>query len=448
MKRISKIITFTILTVLMMLNMGISALAAGASMPGTEVVRAGDNIVVYLYVNDSGKYGLEGSLSYDASQVTLTGVQCNIAGWKVEQNGNMLLMYDDQMTNPINGNVLVLTLNFKVSANIATGANIKISVNNLVATDGSAESNLGTASYNATVKKPLSTNANLSALSVTGYNLSPAFAAGTTSYDIGEVPFEVSSLDIKYTAEDGGARVNVYGNNLAVGANTVSVTVTAENGGTKTYTIKVTRKQDPNYVASNNATLSALNPSIGQLSPAFSSTVSEYVVYLPYESAGKAISVTGTAADGKAQGVTNGEVAVLKDGENIVNVVCKAEDGTEKSYKVTVVVMPKFSGVVPDITGVEKETETEPPTEKETEDETESATATEKETTTKAAVANKNNSSGIGAKWIVVIALIAAILGGGIGFGAGRKNSKTVAPVIEEEYLELEEDEIGVEVEE
>ena len=446
MKKLTKFIVFAALSVLMMFNMSISALAAGASMPGTETVRAGDNIYVYLYVNDNGKYGLEGSLAYDASQVTLTSIDCNIAGWKLEQNGNTLVIYDDALTNPINGNVQVLTMAFKVNGSVATGANINISINNLVASDGSAESNLGTVSYKVTVARPLSTNANLSSLSVGGYTLTPAFVAGITSYDIGEVPFEVSSLDVKYTAEDAGARVNVSGNNLVVGENTVSVTVTAENGGTKTYTIKATRKQDPNYVASSNAALSSITPSIGQISPAFGSDVTEYIVYLPYESVGKAFSATGTAADAKANGVTSGEVTSLKAGENTVNVVCKAEDGTEKVYKVTVVVMPEYSGVVPEITGVEKETEpeTEVPTEETTEPPSE--TEAETETTTRAAVENNKKTGGLGTKWIVIIAIIAAALGGGIGFLVGRKKGKTVAPVFEEEYLEFEEEEIGAQV--
>ena len=446
MKKIIKVMTFMIMSVLMTINIGITALAAGASMPGTETVRAGDNIYVYLYVNDSGKYGLEGTLSYDSSQVTLTGINCNIAGWKLEQNGNTLIVYDDAMSNPINGNVQVLTMTFKVSDSVAIGANINISVNNLVATDGSAESNLGTATYKVTVARPLSTNANLSSLSVAGYALSPAFSSGTVNYDIGEVPFSVTSLNLDYKTEDTNATVWVSGNNLVVGSNTVNVVVTAENGGTKTYNIKVNRQQDPNYVASSNATLSSITPNIGQISPTFSSDVTEYVVYLPYENVGKVFSATGTAADAKANGVTSGEAASLQAGENTVNVVCKAEDGTEKVYTVTVVVMPEYSGVVPEITGVEKETE--PETEESTEEETEApAETTETETTTKAAVENDKKTGGLGAKWIVIIAIIAAIVGGGIGFGVGRKNSKTVAQVYEEEYLELEE-EIGVEMEE
>ena len=446
MKKIIKVMTFMILSVLMTINIGITALAAGASMPGTETVRAGDNITVYLYVNDSGKYGLEGTLAYDSSQVTLTGINCNIAGWKLEQNGNTLIVYDDAMSNPINGNVQVLTMTFAVSGNVATGANINISVNNLVATDGSAESNLGTATYKVTVARPLSTNANLSSLSVGGYTLNPAFSSGTVNYDIGEVPFSVTSLNLDYKTEDTNATVWVSGNNLVVGSNTVNVVVTAENGGTKTYNIKVNRQQDPNYVASSNATLSSISPSSGQISPAFSSDVTEYIVYLPYESVGKAFSATGTAADAKANGVTNGEVTSLQTGENIVNVVCKAEDGTEKVYKVTVVVMPEYSGIVPEITGVEKETETEPVTETPTEEtEAPSETKTEKETTKKVA-AEDNKTSGVSAKWIVISAIIAAIVSGGIGFLVGRKKGNTVAPVFEEEYLELEEEEIGAEV--
>ncbi len=426
MKNLLKVITFTLLSLLILLNIDIVAWAASASMSGTEVVRAGDSITVYLYVNDSGKYGLEGTLSYDSSQVTLSSVNCNVSGWKLEQNGSSLVVYDDALSNPISGNTKVLTFKFKVNSNIATGSSISIAVKNLLVSDTSNASNIGTVTYKVTVARPLSGNANLSSLSVGGYTLSPAFASGTTSYDIGEVPFSVSSLNISYSAEDSNASVKVSGNALVVGANTVSVKVTAENGATKTYTIKVKRQQDPNYVASNNASLISIAPSSGQLSPTFNSLITDYVVYLPYEHNGKAFSASGTALDTKALGVTKGEVANLAVGENVLNVVCTAEDGTEKAYKITVVVMPEYTGELPEISGGDYKTEieTELETEKESEEETQVAeeeTTLEEMSTKEEKVTNtEKNGINIGNIVTIVIAVIVALaVGAGIGFLVG-----------------------------
>ena len=353
MKRIAKFLFVLSLSLVMLLGTKTDFYAAGAYLTGPAVVRAGDTITLKLNISDSGKYGMEGTLSYDSAVVTLSSMTCNVNGWKVENNGNAIIVYDDNMSNPLNGNKTVLTLKFKVNNGAATGAAVNIAVNGILTTDGSAESSIGTASYSATIAAPLSNNANLSALSVAEGALNPGFKAGTTNYNIGEVDFSVSKLNITYKTEDTKATVTINGNNLAVGANTVSVVVKAENGTTKTYNISVTRKQDPNYVASSNAALGGITISAGSISPVFSSEVDDYIVYLPYEYAGKDFSVAGTAADAKALGVTGGTISPLVEGVNTTSVVCKAEDGTEKAYKITVVVMPQYNGAVPNIEGVD-----------------------------------------------------------------------------------------------
>lgn len=353
MKKIAKILLVLALSFVFLLGSKMDFYAASASLSGPSTVRAGDTITLKLNVSDNGKYGLEGSLSYDSSQVTLSDISCNVSGWKVERNGNAIIVYDDALSNPLSGNKTVLTLKFKVNSNVATGAKVSIAVNSIVTTDGSAESNIGAATYSTTIAAPLSTNANLSSLSVSEGTLSPAFKAGTTSYSIGEVPFSVSKLNITYKTEDAKAKVTISGNSLSVGSNTVSIVVKAENGATKTYKISVTRKQDPNYVASSNAALSSITISSGTISPTFSSEKTDYIVYLPFEYVGKEFSVTGKAADSKASGVTGGNIAALVEGVNNTKVVCKAENGAEKTYKITVVVMPQYNGAVPNIEGVE-----------------------------------------------------------------------------------------------
>lgn len=379
--------------------------AASASLSGPSTVRAGDTITLKLNVSDNGKYGLEGSLSYDSSQVSLSSMSCGLSGWKVEQNGNAIIVYDDNLSSPLSGTKTVLTLKFKVKSGVATGTQVKISVNGIVTTDGSAESSIGTASYSTTIAAPLSSNANLSSLSVSEGTLSPSFKAGTTSYSIGEVDYSVSKLNITYKTEDSKAKVSINGNNLSVGANTVSVVVKAENGTTKTYKIQVTRKQDPNYVASSNAALGGITISSGMISPTFSGDKTDYIVYLPYEYVGKDFSVAGSAADEKASGVTSGTISPLVEGVNTTKVVCKAEDGTEKIYNITVVVMPQYNGAVPNIEGVEAK-----PDVGDTEVEgTELEPATEDDSTVGS---DKDNGGGIGGAIaiVVIIILIGALI--------------------------------------
>lgn len=368
MKRIAKHVLVLCLSFLVLLGSKMDFYAAGASLTGPSTVRAGDTITLNLNISDSGKFGLEGTLSFDSSVVSLADMSCNVSGWKVENNGNSFIVYDDALANPLGGNTKVLTLKFKVNGGVAAGTSVKIAVNGIVTTDGSAESNIGSASYSVAVAAPLSGNANLSSLAVSEGTLSPAFKAGTTSYNIGEVEYSVSKLNITYKTEDSKAKVSINGNDLAVGENTVSVVVKAENGTTKTYKIVVTRKQDPNYVPSSDATLNEITVNGGILSPGFSADKTDYIVYLPYEYVGKEFSVTGNAADSKASGVTGGTIAALVEGVNKTTVVCKAEDGTEKVYNITVLVMPEYTGEVPNVDGVagdelEDSTELEPGTE-------------------------------------------------------------------------------------
>lgn len=415
MKKLIKYSFLLVMSVVCVLYTATYVWAAGAKLTGPGTVRAGDTITLKFNINDSGKYGVEAALAYDASVVTLSKADINLKGWKLESNGNSLIMYDDAMTNPISGDKTVLTLTFKVKSGVAVGTKVNIAVNNIVATDGSNESNLGSATYSVAIAEPLSSNTNLASLAVNGATLSPAFAAGTTSYDIGEVEYSVSKLDITYKAEDSKSKVSVSGNSLSVGKNTVTVTVKAEDGSSKSYKITVTRKQDPNYVASNDSSLSNIAVSTGQISPAFSKDIKDYIVYLPYETVGTTYIANGTMSDAKAVGITEGSV-VLAEGSNEVNVIGTAEDGSTSEYKITVVVMPKYEGKVPVIEGA-VEPETEPVTEPESESEeiTTMEETTLEEVTTAGSLEGNNDEGSQGVS--VVVMVIGIILSLGVGFG-------------------------------
>jgi hypothetical protein len=206
------------------------------------------------------------------------------------------------------------------------------------ATDGSTERGIS-ANYSATIAAPLSSNANLSSLSVSNATISPSFSTNTTSYSA-TVPYTVTSLSISAKAEDSAAKVSISGNSLGVGRNTVSIKVTAASGATKTYTINVTRQQDPNYVASNDANLESISIDSGILSPAFEADRTEYIVYLPYEVL--SFTVSGQPVDSKALDVTS-ETRELSVGENLFTVTVTAEDNnTTKDYKVIVMRMPEL----------------------------------------------------------------------------------------------------------
>ncbi len=405
MKKIAKLLGVIFIFAFAALYSSKNAYAASATLTGPDTVRAGDTITLKLNVNDNGKLGFDGELSYNSALVSFSSVSTDLKEWIVEKNDNKLVIYDNTQENALNGTKTVITLKFKVSANAKAGDKIQISVNGLTSSDGTNENTYPNVSYSVNVAQPLSANANLSALSVDGVTITPAFNADTTTYNGGEVEFATSKVNVKYTAADAKANVKVSGTNLAVGKNKVTVTVTAENGTKKTYTVNITRKQDPNYVANNDATLKELTVSNGSVSPAFSKDVTDYVVYLPYEFAGKSITASGKANNNKASGVTAGKLDSLAEGTNELKVVCKAEDGTEKIYNVTVVVMPKYAGALPNIEGVEVNGDIEKPTidvEKPTEPE---------ETTTIFVPLEEEPSKGVSPVVIIILVIVAAAMG-------------------------------------
>ncbi|MDC0138920.1 BspA family leucine-rich repeat surface protein, partial [Planktomarina temperata] len=94
---------------------------------------------------------------------------------------------------------------------------------------------------------PASSDATLSALSLSSGSLSPGFASGTLAYTA-SVANSVSSLIVTPTTNDANATATVNGASattpvtLALGSNTVTVQVTAQDGvTTQSYTVAVTR---------------------------------------------------------------------------------------------------------------------------------------------------------------------------------------------------------------
>ncbi len=371
----------------------VSAASASASLTGPGTVRAGDTITLSFNLNGSGIFGASGTLSYDSKQLTLTETSQKIGnGWAVEFNGNNFVAYDNNLAKPINSNTALFTATFKVGS-VATGTAIKVSYTNVAASDGAADANIGTVTYSATIAAPMSTDNALKSLTVSNATIGPAFSAGTTSYTA-DVPFEVSKLNVTATANDSKAKVSVSSPNLTPNGTTkVTVTVTAENGSKKTYTIAVKRAQDPNYTASSNNELSGISVDGFLLSPVFSAENTKYVIWLPYET--ENVTVAGTAADKKASVTVEGGTELKAGQDNEIKVICTAENGTAKTYTVIAKRAAAHDGSVDP---------TEPPTEP-----SEPAT---KPTEPQEPIETEK-SGGI-AWWVLLIVAILCLAGGGI----------------------------------
>ncbi len=102
----------------------------------------------------------------------------------------------------------------------------------------------GTTVKNYVVTVTRAANADLSALVVSTGSLGPAFAAGTTAYNV-SVANGVTSITVTGTKADTNATVsanNGVAQTLSVGANTITIAVTGQDGATvKNYVVRVTR---------------------------------------------------------------------------------------------------------------------------------------------------------------------------------------------------------------
>lgn len=109
----------------------------------------------------------------------------------------------------------------------------------------SAEHGIAGASATLTVSDAAKPGvATLKSLSISNGTLTPGFSTGRTSYTA-KVKYEVTTCKVYATATDAKATVAVGGKEaLAVGKNTRTVTVTAQNGTQKTYTIVITRLKE------------------------------------------------------------------------------------------------------------------------------------------------------------------------------------------------------------
>ncbi|MGO4694508.1 cadherin-like beta sandwich domain-containing protein [Paenibacillus sp. 2TAB26] len=188
-----------------------------------------------------------------------------------------------------------------------------------------------TNSYTVTVTRAKNSDATLSALTLSGVTLSPAFASGTLTYTA-NVANDVTSTTVaasKSTATAAITAADLGLKQLTVGENVITVHVTAEDGSTNSYTVTVTR------AASSNARLSSLTLSGVSFSPTFDSETLEYTA----DVANDVMSTTVAAIESDATATitaSNLGSKQLSVGENTITVQVTAEDGSTKKYTVIV----------------------------------------------------------------------------------------------------------------
>ena len=256
-KRImSNIVLVACITIIGLMIHSITALAAnvnGSVSSANAVV--GDNVTIAVTLSsDVEIFGFDAYVQYDSSKLDYISGSANGADVS-GGNGRVRIYNDDTPTKNI-----TINLTFKVKE--AGNHSIYLTADSVFYDDNIDNMQLqaSTGTIAATNVAPTSNDSTLKDLTVYIENVDgstnngwywPAFNKDTLEYYL-NVENNAKKLSITATANDSKATVSLSDTNLAVGSNTVTITVRAEDGSTRTYKIIVNKADKPEETTAEN----------------------------------------------------------------------------------------------------------------------------------------------------------------------------------------------------
>lgn len=219
-------------------------LAAGTARVsiGSASGTVGD--IVSIDVSISASSGIGGAtiyVSYDPSILALSGSSSN--------SGTAMVSFMDESTASSQSK----TITFKIIGAGTSSLNV-IGDSKVIDIDMQACSiSKSSGSVTASAPASYSSDNTLSSLQISPGVLSPAFSPDVTTYTT-SVGADCASLTVSAVPNDSKATVSVSGKRMDPGFNTTTITVTAENGSKRTYTIKTTKETNSASNENNQAT--------------------------------------------------------------------------------------------------------------------------------------------------------------------------------------------------
>ena len=187
----------------------------------------GDEVTISVSVSSSVDiYMCDIWLSYDS------GVLQPVSGYSGGGGGSVRLLSTDSTS---------FSVRFKAVS--AGSSSISVSTSNTIISSADEDyMAVSAGSGSVTVKAPVSysTDNTLASLDISPGVLSPAFSPNVTSYTT-TVGSDCSQLVVSAVANDENASVSVRGTRMDPGSNTTTITVTAQDGSKKVYTISTTK---------------------------------------------------------------------------------------------------------------------------------------------------------------------------------------------------------------
>lgn len=262
MKKI-KSVCIILITVFMLINIKTVYAASSISFSSSSP-KVGESLRVTVSVPNVNTVDLKATVSGCGTNGTIQIVDGSMTGNPKTFSGSVTV-------TPTSTGTITVTISDSSNAvlngsYVSVGGSRTITVSNKQSSSNSSSSssnNSSSSSNTTTTQEPevkKSSEKNLSSLSVSEGTLSPKFSSGTTTYKV-DLTSETESLTISAKAKDSKAKVSGTGKKeLKIGENNFTVTVTAEDGSKKTYTISVYVTEKPTqFVKLGDQSLGILN---------------------------------------------------------------------------------------------------------------------------------------------------------------------------------------------
>ena len=221
-----------------------------------STVSVGNNVTATISVSGSDISAYTIYVSYNSSVLQYNSASgsaiVNGGGGTVTASGTSAGSFSISFTAIANGSGSITTSGsdvYDINGNAISishaGATVTVATasNNGDNNNGNATTEAGETTE-TTEDDGRSADCDLASLQVSPGTLTPAFSADRTTYSL-QVDEDVTSVVVSASAADGNATTSVSGaNSIQKGKNTVRVTVTAENGAVKVYTINVQAGED------------------------------------------------------------------------------------------------------------------------------------------------------------------------------------------------------------
>ena len=293
-----------------------------------EVIRVGDTFKVdYVLSGLTAKNielnGIEGIINYDKDVLDLVGISSN--SLDDYSNYNYLTSkYLYASNKVIEKDSVVLTFTFK--AKMEQNTNIKMT-NEKVAIDGTEVKLVSNSDIDIKIARALNTNNDITSLTSSIGTFDKPFDKNVLEYTL-YVDYWVKSVTLNGVLGDEYASTLAFKEYALTSDKTViTLPVVAENGDIKSYTINVVKV----YPKSTNNYLSKLEIEGYELE--FNKDTLEYSIKVSSDV--ETLDITAVAEDAGARVNIYGN-SDFKEGENTVTVVVTAEDGSERTYTITV----------------------------------------------------------------------------------------------------------------